>query len=85
MAAWSGTNQVIPPAAIPQAAPPASASAAVFGPGYSGATGGGGGAFSGIPSLDNPGGVAFWTGVAGFAFLIVLYHSLPGGKVGVPL
>ncbi len=23
-------------------------------------------------------GVAFWTGVAGFVFLVVLYHSLPG-------
>lgn len=77
MAAWSSANQLIPPAAIPQAAPPASASAATFGPGYAGATGGGHSGFNGIPSLDNPGGVAFWTGVAGFAFLFVIYHSLP--------
>lgn len=78
MAAWSSSGpQVVQPASIPRAAAAAAPASAVMGPGFTGATGGGGGGFSKIPSLDNPGGVAFWMGVGGLAFLVVLYHSLP--------
>jgi hypothetical protein len=77
MSAWSTTSSPVAPARIPQAAPAANASEAVMGPGFTGATGGGKGKFSSIPSLNNPGGTAFWIGVGSAAFLVVLYHSLP--------
>lgn len=80
MSAWSSSNQVIPPAASPSRATSSGGAAApassVYGPGFTGATGGGQ-AFSKIPSLNNPGGVAFWSGVSGVVFLVCLYHSLP--------
>lgn len=52
--------------------PPTTATAAAFGPA---ATPAGQGANL---TPMTPGGLAFWTGVAGLVFLVGVYYSLPG-------
>jgi hypothetical protein len=52
--------------------PPTTATAAAFGPAATPA------ASSANLTPTTPGGLAFWVGVAGVAFLAAVYYSLPG-------